>query len=121
MNIQGRPFLHGRLECDDPKLYDNVSFLLDPAAAFSFVTTKAIPNTTLPQEILGAKFRTNVPLPWGTTEEYEFTFRRLRVVQYSENNPVASTFGRDFLSLCPMATINGQTIVQTKAYKLTIG
>jgi hypothetical protein len=120
MNIAGRPFLNGRLECDNPRLYDDVRFFLDPTAEFSFVTAKALRTSHLPREILGAKFRTHVPLPKGTLEEYEITIRRLRVVEYSENQPLPSTFGRDFLSVCPMATVEGQVIVQMKAYKITV-
>lgn len=61
-----------------------------------------------------------MPLPEGALEEYEVTFRKLRVVEYDENKPVASTFGMDFLSVCPMATIEGHTIVQMKGYKVEI-
>ena len=120
MNIAGRPFLNGRLECDDLRLYDDVRFFLDPTAEHSFVTTKALRTSPLPREILGAKFRTHVPLPQGTLEEYEITFRRLRVVEYTENKPLPSTFGRDFLSVCPMVTVEGQVIVQMKDYKIAV-
>jgi hypothetical protein len=120
MNIAGRPFLNGRLECDDPQLFDDVRFFIDPTAAQSFVATKALRTSPLPKEILGAKFRTHVPLPQGTLEEYEITFRRLKVVEYTENKPLPSTFGRDFLSVCPMTTIEGRVIVQMKDYKITV-
>lgn len=49
MIIAGRPFLNGRLECDDPKLYDDVRFFIDPTAAQSFVTTKALRTSPLPR------------------------------------------------------------------------
>jgi hypothetical protein len=61
-----------------------------------------------------------MPLPWGTLEEYEITFRRLQVVQYSESKALASTFGRDFLSVCPMTTVEGEVVVQMTAYKVAI-
>ncbi len=119
-NLAGRPFLNGRLECDDPRLFDQVAFLLDQNAEHSFVTSKVLRTRPLPSEIVGAKFYTTMPLASGTLEEYEITFRKLSVVEYSESNPLPCTLGRDFLSVCPLATVEGEFLVQMKGYKVTI-
>lgn len=114
---EGRPFLHCRLECDEPNIYGNVMFLISKTQPKSFITSRIL-SKPYPDEIAKVTLRFFMPL-----QECEIRFSHLAVVPHAEKSygeSLAHTLGKDFISTCPLLQEGQDWFLEMPSYKVKI-